>query len=216
MLNVFPVMRIYLGIIGWLLLALVAVGLFGGRADATIDRIANQAIERRDPALCDRLEVRHEELPGPPEQDGKGAPRITYPRNVCLSLYLHASKDRGVCERLTPQDDDPAGGAIEACYEFIADVHQDPTACEKIPESAHRWKSLPICIAVAKRDVRECDVLDEMDKRLSYSSKTDCILEVVKRTRDASSCAGITRPGYGSFDPEAAAGYKNECLLQTL
>ena len=205
-------MRPYLIIITILIVALAAIFGLGGYVGTSTESTTQRAIVMRDPRVCDSLESRHEEPPGPPEYDGKGAVHVTYPRNSCLSAYLRATKDRQVCELFDPRDNDGSNDPREFCYQFIADVYQDPAACEKIPDSPHLWKSLPICLAVAKRDVRECDALNEMDKILSYSSKTDCILAVVKRTRDASICDGITGPGYGSFDPAATAGYKNECL----
>lgn len=207
-------MRPYLILLGLLLAVFIGLGAYK-QFQPSGDRIADtakQAIQKKDPTFCDVLSKRTEKPPG--RGDGKGVPYVSYPRNQCLLTYLQATKDRQVCEMLDVQDNDASRGVKEYCYNFIADAYQDPTVCQKLDGTAHSWKSIPVCRAVAKRDVRECDILakDEQDFHLQYSPKTDCILEVVRRTKDYTICAGITGPGYGSLDAEGADLDRNECL----
>lgn len=175
--------------------------------DVVVASMAKQAIQKKDPTLCNSLPQRTEESRDP--EDGKGSPSVSYPRNQCLLSYLHEAKDRQVCDLLNGQDD---AGSKEHCYNFIAEVYQDPVVCQKLAGTAHSWKSIPICIAVAKRDVHECDILAKEEAHLSYSPKTDCILEVVRRTKDYTICSGITGPGYGTFGMEGADSDRNRCL----
>jgi hypothetical protein len=197
-------MRPYLIILG--VISLVFIGVIAFKyLQPSADRIASVAImasNKNDPSICNKLSA-HETKVDP----SIGRTIDMYPRDECLMNYLRNTKDRTVCDLLNTE------GNKYTCYNFIADVYKDPAACQKLDGTPSSWKSIPICLAVAKRDVRECDVLDEEAQinQLQYSPKTDCILEVVRRTKDYTICSGITGFGYGSFDAGGDSD-RNECL----
>lgn len=198
-------MRVFLIVLGALSLILLGVVTFK-HFQPSADRIAavaDQAAKKKDPLLCNSL-PEHQIISGV-SHDGDRWTDDAYPREQCLNNYLRSTKDRNVCELLNKEGDKLT------CYKFIAEVYHDPTLCQKLNGNPSSWKDVPICIAVAKRDVRECDILDQQ-QQLQYSPKTDCVLEVIRQTRDYTICAGITGPGYGSFDATGADSDRNSCL----
>lgn len=156
---------------------------------------AEEAVQKKDVSICTALPI-HQSINAPYDDGGKWAHPIkaydVYPHDDCLIYYLNITNDRAVCDLLSGQS--AFAEPKERCFRQIADAHQDPSQCPKLSGTV----LIQTCLAVAKRDVRECEVLSAddfyIDSRFDQmvSPKTQCILAVVNRTKDYSVCSSVT------------------------
>lgn len=139
-------------------------------------------------------------------------------RNYCYLLNTKNTNDIEWCNKIVSGDDknwvQHHIKIKNECISYIAEVYSDPNICERLDgaDAAH-WKASIDCRAIAARDIQECYNFDKqgfVPPQFTYSPRTNCITEVVKRTHNEKDCTKINYPGYFSED---AVSDRNMCLV---
>lgn len=176
----------------------------GDTLEHRIDTRAEDAAKTGDISKCDSLPATQETSY---DRGGEQVSGTEYPRDTCLQNYLRATNDKSTCDKMIN------AGNKQSCYTYLAEVYSDPSWCSKLdPKDPAYWKFSVLCKATATLNLDDCSPFDDPKwnpPNFSYSPKTDCIIEIVKRTHNYNDCLKITGPSYMSFD---VVGDKNSCL----
>ncbi len=166
-----------------------------------LDWTAQLAIWAHSPEKCEAL-APTESVPAGPN-DAKGTPYTVYPRDVCLSYYLHATADATTCDKMTEQKH------RNLCFDYLAEVFTDPLWCDSA------WSTSELlniqCKARVTGDITLCDGIDGLGSVDEYlTQKAMCISAVAYTNRDYTQCLTITAT------PERTDTTRNACLLDAV
>ncbi|MDH5596737.1 MAG: membrane lipoprotein lipid attachment site-containing protein [Candidatus Peregrinibacteria bacterium] len=166
-------------------------------ADKEISKKVSQAVKNNDATVCLKLPDVVQDTNA--RVDGKGTLPTKYPRNECILEYANVTSDEKACDILAEPSYANRGYYLNRkknlCYERIAEAKSDPRFCENI-KMHWVWKSPEICHALATLDLEICLAAENKEySHLQKSPMTDCIIELVARTKRSDYCEYIKGPG---------------------
>jgi hypothetical protein len=127
-----------------------------------------------------------------------------YPKGRCLVDYAMSTLDIAGCQRLENVENNFIGPY--SCLSYIAEARTDVSICALEPNNLQAN-----CIALVTLDTSNCfdTPRDEYDTSKYPRSVGWCVVEVVRRTNNYSSCLQINGPDFG----EQWTVMRNECLV---